>query len=100
MLARGHEPSTIYKILHPFELPNTDDIVKSQKSLKDTELHGAKLCDDKLWRNSKGQILIPSSDMQMISRICIISHAGSAGHRGTVPTTRAIKQRFFFDNMD
>ena len=36
----------------------------------------------------------------MISRICIISHAGSAGHRGAAPTLRAIKRRFIFKGMD
>ena len=53
-----------------------------------------------LWRTSKGQLLIPASDMQIISRICIVTHAGSAGHRDTVPITRAIKLRFSFTNMD
>ena len=100
MLARGHEPSTIYEIPHPFEWPNTDDIIASQKSLTNKETQGAKRGANQLWRTPKGQILIPASDIQMISRICIISHAGSAGHRGTVPTTRAIKLRFSFTNMD
>ena len=53
MLMWGHEPSTIYEIPHPFEWPNTNDIVKYQKSLTDKEILGAELCRDKLWHTPK-----------------------------------------------
>ena len=51
-----------------------------------------------LWfRNDR--ILIPASDIEMQSRICVISHAGSAGHRGQKATYNAIKARFYWKGL-
>ena len=96
--ARLHEPSTIYEVPHPFEWPCFGDIADAQSKLSKSELQGAQLNDDGIWMN-KGLIVLPIADMELISRVCIVAHAGSAGHRGITPTLRAIKRRFTFTDM-
>jgi hypothetical protein len=56
-------------------------MILSQKSCTPAELKTATLSDNGL-AYVGNKILIPCSDMDMISRICIVAHAGSAGHRG------------------
>jgi hypothetical protein len=96
--ARKHEPSTIYEIPHPFEWPCFGDIADAQSKLTKNELQGASLEQNGIWVH-KGRIVLPIADMELISRVCIIAHAGSAGHRGIAPTLRAIKRRFVFKDM-
>ena len=71
---------------------------QSTIKLSKSELQGAKLNDDGIWMD-KGLIVLPIEDMELISRVCIVAHAGSAGYRGIAPTLRAIKRRFIFTDM-
>jgi len=90
-------PSTIYEMPHPWQWPNKEDMHKSQRSLSKKELVGAQRKAGLWYRDDR--ILIPVSDIELQSRICVISHAGSAGHRGQKATYNAVKARFYWPGL-
>ena len=70
---------------------------KSQKKLTKKELTGAQ-AKAGLWYRD-GRILIPENDTLLQSRICVVSHAGSAGHRGQKATYDAVRARFHWKGL-
>ena len=53
---------------------------------------------DGVIRADYDQIWIPTRELKL--RICIIGHSASSGHRGIESTTKTIKSRFYWMNMD
>lgn len=83
--------------LNPFatlEWPTLHSIKKSQdQNLSGTGRHDLKLSEsDGLWRDAaNSRIWIPEDDLELRTRLLIISHCGAAGHRGVASTLHQIK---------
>ena len=101
-------PSAIKAMIHVQEEPNfmspnkfiwpkATEMIEEQKSLVDKEklIRG----DDDLWRNEKGQIVIPEKAKELQQRLLIIAHAGISGHRGSKATAKILERRFIWKNM-
>ena len=69
----------MYEIPHPFKLPCFGDTTDAQCKPTKDELQGASLKEKRIWIH-EGHIALPIADMEIISHICIIAHAGGAGH--------------------
>ena len=96
--AKKRNPSSAWEIPRAYEWPSREDIITSQQSLTSKERTNAHKGPRGMWfKNSK--ILIPDSDSDLQTRICIVGHAGAAGHRGGKPTTAAIKSQFTWTNL-
>lgn len=56
--------------------------------------------DDGLCENPTGSVWIPgvSNDLQL--HLCIISHTGPNGHRGSRSATRVLRKSFFWSTLD
>ena len=88
-----------------FVWPGAQDIRESQeKALKlkgeehkrDFRLH----LKNGLYKNEEGKVWIPSDDLDLQLRICVISHAGIGGHRGYEATLSAIQDHFFWRSLN
>jgi hypothetical protein len=85
-----------------FEWPTTHEIAAAQRSCVRVRR------PSKSFRRGDGlwcvpithQIWIPQNAAELQTRICVIAHAGPAGHRGITSTLTAIKDCFYWQTIE
>jgi len=91
-----------------FVWPTLDEIVEKQQTAilladvdanGDANLNGVKLKtdNDNILKTEDKKIWVPSHDLAL--RIMVVSHSGSAGHRGVDATMITIKSSFWFPKL-
>ena len=55
-------------------------------------------CDD-LWKDNTGRIWVPAASRTLQLRLCVLAHAGPAGHRGVRVTFKSLATRFVWSKM-
>lgn len=55
--------------------------------------------DDQVFKTASGQVWVPDSAVDMQQRLCVIAHAGAAGHRGLTATLKMRKDCFEWSTM-
>ncbi len=103
---RPPRPSVNRAILRPldekgFIWPSLEEIATVQEKYL-TEKESDKHIDqglDSLWR-VQDKVWIPASAADLITRICVIAHCGSQGHRGLATMLAHIKKLFYFPKME
>lgn len=55
--------------------------------------------DDQVFKTASGQVWIPDSAVDMQQRLCVVAHAGAAGHRGQAATLKMLKECFVWSTM-
>jgi hypothetical protein len=55
--------------------------------------------ETRCWKDEKGRIVIPDEALDIKCRLCVIAHAGIAGHRGMNATVAALKDMFWWTGM-
>jgi hypothetical protein len=73
-----------------------------QKLKEDFKLDRSSFEEDpetRCWKDKKGRIVIPDEALDIECRLCVIAHAGTAGHRGMNATVAALKDMFWWTGM-
>jgi hypothetical protein len=87
-------------------LEQEDFIWPTTKEIKDTKVaHG--LDNAGLWKyvstgcfkNEQGQVVIPKAAEDLKMRLCVIAHAGKAGHRGINTTLKSLQEVYYWVNI-
>jgi len=92
-VAKKRAPSASWEVPKAFEWPSKSELIEAQKHLSEKEISISRLEPNGL-RYIKSKIIIPQSQRDIQIRICIVGHAGSAGHRGYKPTLASISNQF------
>lgn len=88
-----------------FEWPNAKSIQMSQNEalvkMSESFIVENKLQQNEslLWSFPDMSIWIPDNDYKLQLRLCIISHSGTAGHRGQDATEQALKKRYKWNGL-
>jgi len=88
--------ATIYDVPKPWEFPAVEELRQAQQ--EDSERpKGLKKDSQGLFRYN-GRIYVPDA-RQLRSRLCIVAHAGAAGHRSIEMTRKILGERFTWKGM-
>ncbi|KAJ8558819.1 hypothetical protein ON010_g8630 [Phytophthora cinnamomi] len=55
---------------------------------------------DELYRDERDRIWVPPGATNLQTRLCVVAHAGAAGHRGVAATLKHLNDVFIWDGMD
>ena len=82
-----------------FVWPSWDEIASSQaehlvghEGLERDSVSGC-------WKDRKDRVVIPDQALEIKKRLCIVSHAGAAGHRGMNATLKTLQEVFTWRGM-
>ena len=82
-----------------FVWPKESDILSAQRrSVVDGSALGLLVTEGDLLRDHRGRVFVPDVD-ELRLRICVVAHAGAAGHRGLDATLLAIESQFTWENV-
>ena len=83
-----------------FVWPSNADIEKAQSKLDSNTISRFSLSKESgIYKNRNGAIFIPTDEIQLQLRICVVGHFGIAGHRGYDITLKNIQKYFFWETM-
>lgn len=54
---------------------------------------------DELWKDGAGRVWVPAASRTLQLRLCVLAHAGPAGHRGARVTLKPLAARFAWSKM-
>ena len=81
------------------EWPGKEELMKSQRVLREEEAGGGTSLDSGVLKDSNGAVIVPQEDTEMIMRLLVIAHAGAAGHRGVEATLARFENNFVWKGM-
>ncbi len=82
-----------------FKWPSFAEISEAQNLYK-LNNEGFKMdLKTKCWKDGKGRMVIPETANDLKCRLCVIAHAGSAGHRGMNATVSSLKDVFWWKGV-
>lgn len=55
--------------------------------------------NDGVWKDARGSIWVPDSSTDLQMRLCMITHAGRAEHRGVDVTEQAFRSQFTWKTL-
>ena len=87
--------------LDEIKWPRIEDFEKAQQSVSATDRpkHLVLNEDGDLWMDGE-RVWIPKTALELLTRLCVIAHCGSMGHRGHATTKSVLNVCFSIDGFD
>jgi hypothetical protein len=82
-----------------FVWPTADAITALQRDHPECVGHATWCPDKKCFLSKSGQIWIPDDALDMQMRICVVAHAGAAGHRRLDATMKSVSDMFDWTSL-